>query len=534
MKAKKCRISKLLMVVSVIAILPLQAQFDGHLRLLGDWNNTPRIMALENGGFIAMDEASGVNRTQLFGPDGSPLWGVLGQRLLGISPDGRAAFLANQGINGTIDEGYTFHVELSAFDGTLQALWSKRLIFDLGDLAPFTYGGAEIARWGEAGDLFLAVDIEQVKYIVHIPADAQPGWAYRIPSLADLKLANDGNGGCFVAGRSLSYPSEGVLEVMHLQHDGTVGFHRTYTMNDWFFTQPKNVQYAAGELTVIIDHSARGAVLVLDAEGDVLSYDKYAPLPAAPANTPFGVWGGLRQQDGTYIILGGIAGLQAKSMALRLNVNREPLEARSMNTVVMNNVRKGIFFQDAASVDDGLVVAGLYTEWDEVFNSPVVNWPVVWRFNGPLDDLCKDSEIQFAHVSVPPESVTIEERTSIQAMVEVSEVPGVILDQIAAWGTQGFCAQFVGVDGPSGRLGHDLFTIANTVVQPGAPLTIKAHSELRLQVVNSAGQTVHWSMLHKDETRMLEEPTWSSGVYHLLGIDQYGRRQGLSILVHDR
>lgn len=528
----KCRISELLMVAAVIAALPMRAQFDGHLRLFGEWS-LPSIMALENGGFVTAHYSSNVDVTQLYDSDGSPVWGVLGQRLLGVSPVGRTVFVTDQGIDGTDEDGYTMHVDVSAFDVTLQELWSKRLTFDLGQFTP-TEWGAGTAHWGDEGDVFLTVLIDEDKYILQVPGDAQPGWAYMVPGLTIEKLVSDGNGGCFVVGRSLDFASEGILEVIHLQYDGTVGFHRSYTMNDWYATIPVNVQYASGELTVIIDHFARGAVLVLDAEGEVLSYDKYAPLPAAPAGTPFGLFGGVRQQDGTYIILGGIAGLQAKSMVFRLDANREPLEARSMNTVVVNNVRKGHYFQAAASADDGLVVAGQYAEWDEVFDSAILNWPVVWRFDGPLDDLCGDTETQFARASVPPGSVTIEEHTGAEASVEVSELPTFTLTQVDAWITEGFCEQFVGVDEVTDLVGHELFTIANTLVLPGTPLTIEANEEMEFQVVNSVGQTVHWTMLRKDETRILADPSWCSGMYHLLGIDRAGRRQGTSILVHDR
>jgi hypothetical protein len=425
------------------------------------------------------------------------------------------------------------HVDVSAYDVALQALWSKRLTINVGPFEPAQWE-VGTAHWGDAGDMFLRMNIDWDTYIVQVPANEQSGWAYRTSELTDEKIASDGNGGCFVVGRSLSFSSEGILEVIHLQHDGTVGFHRTYTMNDWFSTVPMNVQYAAGELTVIIDHSARGGVLVLDTEGEVLSYDKYAPLPAAPANTPYGVFGGVRHEDGTYIILGGIAGLQAKSMVLKLDANREPLEARSMNTVVQNNVRRAHYFNTAASVDNWLVVAGQYSEWDEVFDSQIVNWPVVWRFDGPIDNLCGDTEMQFAHVSVPPGNVTIEELVGAQVPVAVFELPAHSVTQIDAWGTEGFCEQFVGVDGVTERVGHELFTIANTLVMPGTALTIEAYEELEFHVVNSTGQTVHRTTLHKDETRSIVEPSWSSGMYHLLGIDRSGRRHGISILVHDR
>jgi hypothetical protein len=316
--------------------------------------------------------------------------------------------------------------------------------------------------------------------------------------------------------------------------NGTVDFHKRYWMNDWYVATPRNVQVMDDELVLVVDHSMRGGLLVLDLSGDVMSYDKYAPTPPPPSNVSFGIAGGLRRSDGTYLLAGGYAGLQGKSTIMELTATREVQQARSLNTVSVNNVRTVFAFQAAAAADDVLGLAGFYSRWDEVFNASILEWPVVWRLSSSLDELCLDETIQFAHVPVPSGSVTVQPMTTLEEnMMTVDAISNTSIATTNAWSTASFCDQVVSTNELNAANGADLFVLRGNLLHSTDELIIEPLEQLQVAVYTGTGQRIHGSRLSAGRQQALRGLYLVPGVYYVVGENGAGVRRTRSFVVSD-
>jgi hypothetical protein len=394
--------------------------------------------------------------------------------------------------------------------------------------------GARTALMDAGGDVFMTVYFQRGTYVVYVPADGGSGWSYLMPDVVNVKLASDGGGGCYAFGEQSGSALAGRLEAIHVLENGTVDFHNQYWMNDWFVAKPQNVQVVGDELVLVIDHSMRGGILVLDLIGDVMSYDKYAPTPPPPSNVSFGIMGGLRMSDGTYVLAGGYSGLQGKATVLELTATREFQQARSLNTVSINSVRTVFSFQAADAGDDVLRIAGSYSLWDEVFNASILEWPVVWRLSGSLDELCLDQTIQFAHVPVPSGSVTVQPMTTLEEnMMTVDAISNTSIATTNAWSTASFCDQVVSTNELNAANGADLFVLRGNLLHSTDELIIEPLEQLQVAVYTGTGQRIHGSRLSAGRQQALRGLYLVPGVYYVVGENGAGVRRTRSFVVSD-
>lgn len=521
-----------LILASVCCVSTGMAQVGTHQRLFGD-GTARSLLLLEGGGFLTEHWTPSGSFTQQFDANGSPVRGMPGVALLGAGANGAMVFLTDYGSDGSFDEGFTCFVDIGVYTDQLLPNWSKRVTWDFGLEEP-DIDGARTALVDAGGDVFITVYFERGTYVVYVPANGGSGWSYLMPGVVNVKLASDGGGGCYAFGEQSGSPLEGRLEAIHVLENGTVDFHKRYWMNDWFVATPQNVQVIGNELVLVVDHSMRGGLLVLDLSGDVMSYDKYAPTPPPPPNVSFGITGGLRMADGTYLLAGGYSGLQGKSTVLELTATREVQQARSLNTVSTNNVRTVFGFQAASTGDDVLGIAGFYARWDEVFNASILEWPIVWRLSGSLDELCLDETIQFAHVPVPSGSVTVQPMTTLEEnTMTVDAISNTSIATTNAWSTANFCDQVVSTNELAAANGDELFVLRGNLLHSSDELIIEPLEALQIVVYTGTGQRIHGSRLSAGRQQALPGLYMVPGVYYVVGENGAGVRRTRTFVVSD-